>query len=85
MLKLLNEWIYSIKSDFGVTFNRPPKREEYEQMIELVLDIIYEKKVVDSKNIKTFTIKDFELAFFDGESVKYIQKMPNRGKSSSII
>lgn len=85
MIKLLSNYIYSIEDNFVCTFNLPEKEQDKSEMIELVLDIIYYKKVVNSANIKSFYMSDFSYIYTSPNAVKYIQKIPEKGKGALIM
>lgn len=85
MIKLLSCYIYSMKDNFVCTFNLPDKQEDKVDMIELALDIVYYKKIVNSSNIKSFYMNDFQYIFTSPDAVRYIQKMPEKGKGFSIV
>lgn len=85
MIKLLSDYIYSIKDNFVCTFNLPEKEQDKAEMMELALDIIYYKKVINSVNIKSFYISDFSYVYISPNAVKYIQKIPEKGKGALIM
>lgn len=85
MIKMLDEFIYDRISGICVTFNKPSKQSDYEEIVDVALEVIYAKKIIDSKNIKSFYINDFSLIFCKQDGLYYIQKIPDRGKTKSIM
>lgn len=86
MFRILGELIFDKDTNWLVTFNRPSSSADYLEMLTLALDILYEKKVTDSPNIKCQDLSKFRLIHsVSGVSVRYIQNYPAIGKEASIL
>lgn len=85
MIKMLEEYIFDQNTGMCVTFNTLTNKEEYTELVDLALDILDDKKIIDSKNIKSFYIKEQRLIFARKSGLYYIQKKPNKGKTKDII
>jgi len=86
MFRILSELIFDKKTNWIVTFNRPNTSADYLELISLAFDALYEKKKIDSPNIKCQCLDDFRLIFsVPGQSVRYIQNYPEKGKEASIL
>ena len=53
MKRMLDEFIYDRQSGMVCTFSRPKDKKDYLEIVTLALDILDEKKIVESKNIKS--------------------------------
>ena len=85
MIKMLEEYIFDQNTGMCVTFNTLTNKEEYTELVDLALDILDDKKIIDSKNIKSLYIKEQRLIFARKSGLYYIQKKPNKGKTKDII
>lgn len=84
MFKILDELIYDKYSNWLVTYNIPPKKEDYKEVLSLAFDMLYEKKSCDKKNIKCFCLSDFRLIMNGRDYTKYIQNYPDKGQEHKI-
>lgn len=85
LIKLLSNLIYDKQTNWLVTFNLPESIPLQQEIISLALDVLYEKKYTDSKNIKCFDLSSFRLIMNGRDYCKYIQDYPKRGKEKNIM
>ena len=85
MKRMLDEFIYDRQTGMICTFSRPKDNKDYLDIVTLALDILDEKRIIESKNIKSFYLMDFQIIFCSNEGLKYIQKLPEKGREPSII